>query len=111
MKGITLLGKFLNNNLKTVKLVQNTQMIYYLYDYKTKYLVGIDKAICSSIVMEIENNTIREIFFFTNPDGEVSPEKDLDENLKVLDGFDWRINEKINDKSKIFDKIGSFLTH
>ena len=103
MKGITLLGKFLNNNLKTVKLVQNTQMIYYLYDDKTKDLIGIDKAICSSIVMEIENNAIREIIFFTNPEGEVSPEKDLDENLKILNGFDWRINEKINDKSKIFD--------
>jgi len=103
IKGITLLGKFLNNNLNKVQLIQNTQMVYYLYDDQTKKLIGIDKAICSSIVMDIKNNAIREITFYTDPEGEVSPEKDLDENLKILNGFDWRINEKINDKSKIFD--------
>lgn len=103
MKGITLLGKFYKNNLKTVNLIQNTEMVYYLYDDQTKELVGIDKAVCSSINMDIENNVIKEITFFTDPEGVVSPEKDLEENLKFLDGFNWRISEKIKNKNKLFD--------
>jgi len=105
MKGITLLGKFFKNNLETINLIQNTEMVYYLYDDQTKELVGIDKAICSSINMDIEDNVIKEITFFTDPEGEVSPEKDLEENLKFLDGFNWRINERIQNKSNLFDEL------
>ena len=79
-------------------------MIYYWYDEKTKDLIGIDKAICSSIIMEIENNNIKEITFFTNPEGEVYPEKEMELNLKVLNGFNWRIQEKIEKKEELFIK-------
>ena len=104
MKGIKLFGKFQKNELKTIELIQNTEMIYYLYDEKTKDLIGIDKAICSSIIMEIENNNIKEITFFTNPEGEVYPEEEMELNLKVLNGFNWRIEEKIEKKEEIFIK-------
>tara|TARA_X000000368_G_C23044138_1_gene718366 strand:+ start:800 stop:2374 length:1575 start_codon:yes stop_codon:yes gene_type:complete len=104
MKGIKLFGKFHENELKTIELIQNTEMIYYLYDEKTKDLIGIDKAICSSIIMEIENNNIKEITFFTNPEGEVYPEEEMESNLKVLNGFNWRIKEKIETKEEIFIK-------
>jgi len=104
MKGIKLFGKFYENELKTIELIQNTEMIYYLYDEKTKDLIGIDKAICSSIIMEIENNNIKEITFFTNPEGEVYPEKEMELNLKVLNGFNWRIQEKIEKKEELFIK-------
>ena len=104
MKGINLFGKFKDNELKTIELVQNTEMIYYLYDDDTNELIGIDKAICSSIIMEINNNTIKEITFITNPEGEVYPEKDIELSFKILNGFNWRINEKITKKEEIFIK-------
>jgi hypothetical protein len=101
MKGIDLYGKFEENELKKLKLNRNTEMIYYLYDEDTNELVGIDKAICSSIEMIINNNKIEEIIFFTNPEGKVYPEEDLEVNEKVLNGFNWRINEKILNKNEI----------
>ena len=104
MKGINLFGKFQNNELKTIELIQNTEMIYYLYDDNTNDLIGIDKAICSSIIMEIENNTIKEITFITNPEGEVFPEDEMEISLKILNGFNWRISEKITKKEEIFIK-------
>ena len=54
--------------------------------------------------MEINNNTIKEITFITNPEGEVYPEKDIELSLKILNGFNWRINEKITKKEEIFIK-------
>ena len=104
IKGINLFGKFQKNELKTIELIQNTEMIYYLYDDNTKDLIGIDKAICSSILMQIENNNIKEIIFTTNPEGEVFPEEEMELNLKILNGFNWRISEKIKNKEELFIK-------
>ena len=101
MKGIDLYGKFEKNELQKLKLNRNTEMIYYLYDEDTNELVGVDKAICSSIEMIINNNKIDEIIFFTHPEGKVYPEEDLEVNEQVLNGFNWRINEKILNKNEI----------
>ena len=78
-------------------------MIYYLYDEESKELIGIDKAICSSILMTINNNKINEIIFYTNPEGKVYPETELQINEKILNGFNWRINEKILNKENLIN--------
>ena len=98
MKGINLFGKFIDNKLQRIDLKQNTEMIYYLYDEKTMELIGIDRAICSSISIKMIENKIKEITFFTNPEGDVYPEEEMESNLKILNGFNWRIDEKINYK-------------
>ena len=52
------------------------------------------------------NNEINEISFYISPDGEVSPEDQIDKNLRKLKGFLWRENEKpetIEDLFKIND--------
>ena len=103
MKGINLFGKFSNNELKLISLVQNTEMIYYLYDEKTSELIGVDKAICSSISMSIEGNNIKDISFFTNPMGKIYPEDEIEVNEKILNGFIWRIDEKIYKIEDLFD--------
>ena len=76
-------------------------MLYYLYDEETNELIGIDKAICSSIEMIIVENQIDEIIFYTNPEGKVYPEKELQINEKILNGFNWRIIERIKNKAEI----------
>ena len=103
MKGIDLFGNFRDNELEKIRLDRNTEMIYFLYDEETKELIGIDKAICSSILMTITNNKIDEIIFYTNPEGKVYPEKELEINEKILNGFNWRIDEKILNKKNLIN--------
>jgi len=103
MKGIDLFGNFKDNELEKIRLNRNTEMIYYLYDEESKELIGIDKAICSSILMTINNNKIDEIIFYTNPEGKVYPEMELEINEKILNGFNWRINEKILNKENLIN--------
>ena len=67
-------------------------------------LVGINKTICSSIKMDFNNNEIEKISFYISPDGKLKPEKLIDENLRELDGFLWRINEKPNTINDLFKK-------
>jgi len=98
-----LFGNFRDNELEKIRLDRNTEMIYFLYDEETKELIGIDKAICSSILMTITNNKIDEIIFYTNPEGKVYPEKELEINEKILNGFNWRIDEKILNKKNLIN--------
>ena len=91
MKGIDLFGNFRDNELEKIRLDRNTEMIYFLYDEETKELIGIDKAICSSILMTITNNKIDEIIFYTNTEGKVYPEKKLEIKEKLVKDCKWRI--------------------
>jgi len=102
-KGVNLYGKFIENELKIIDLVRNTEVIYYMYNDDNE-LIGIDKTICSKIRLEMDNNDIEDITFFVNPDGTIFPDKDLPPEGRKLKGFIWRGDERIYSKDEIFDE-------
>ncbi|MEM7379816.1 MAG: OstA-like protein [Bacteroidota bacterium] len=102
-KGKDLFGKFIENELKLVDLIKNTEVIYYMYN-DDQELVGINKTICSKIRMTLVESDIEDITFITDPDGDIFPEKDLPENSRKLKGFVWRGDERIRSKDDIFDE-------
>lgn len=102
-KGKNLLGKFIENELKIIDLIQNTEVIYYVYN-DDEELVGIDKTICSKIRLLMANSDIEDITFFVNPDGDIFPETDLPPESRKLKGFVWRGDERILTKDGIFDE-------
>ncbi len=102
-KGKDLFGKFIDNELKIVDLVKNTEVIYYMYNDDNE-LIGINKTICSAINMTLDNSDIEQITFITDPDGDIFPEKDLPPNSRKLKGFIWRGDERIRSKDDIFDE-------
>lgn len=101
-KGVNLYGKFIENELKIIDLVKNTEVIYYLYNDDDE-LVGIDKTICSKIRLLMNNSDIEDITFFVNPEGDIFPENDLPVESRKLKGFIWRGEERIYSKEDIFD--------
>lgn len=101
-KGKDLFGKFIEDELKIIDLIKNTEVIYYMYD-DDGALIGINKTICSKIRLEMEKSDIEQITFFTNPDGDIFPEKDLPESSRILKGFQWRGEERIRSKDELFD--------
>ena len=102
-KGKDLFGKFIDNELKIVDLVKNTEVIYYMYN-DDEELIGINKTICSKIRMTLDQSDIDEITFYIDPDGDIFPEKDLPLNSRKLKGFIWRGDERIMTKDDIFDE-------
>lgn len=101
MKGIDLFGKFKDNKLNIIDLIKNTESIYYMYN-DNQELVGIEKAICSKIRLEIENNEIQNIIRYIKPESEIYPETDLPQNARLLKGFKWRGDEEIKSLEDIF---------
>jgi len=101
--GKDLFGKFIENELKIIDLVKNTEVIYYMYN-DDQELIGIDKTVCSKIRLLMANSDIEDITFFVNPDGDIFPDKDLPEESRKLKGFIWRGDERILSKDEIFDE-------
>ena len=97
MKGIRLFGKIVDNELSKIKIDKNAELIYYMYDDNYD-LIGIDKAIASSILISFKDNGIDDIMFLNQPEGTLYPESKLEENEKKLFGFIDRFNERISEK-------------
>ncbi len=102
-KGVDLFGKFIDNELKIVDLVKNTEVIYYMYN-DDQELIGINKTICSAIRITFANNDVEDLTFITNPDGDIFPESELPPESRKLKGFIWRGDERLMTKDDIFDE-------
>ena len=101
MKGINLFGNFEDNELQTIDIVKNAEMVYYLYDDTTQELIGVDKAICSAMQLRMNENQIQSITFLTKPEGAVYPIEELPKDQQQLPGFYWRGDEMIRSKSDL----------
>jgi len=99
-KGINMYGKFVDDKMKQIDLVQNAEMIYYLYDEGE--LKGIDKGICSKIVLELEDNKITTATRMINAEGTTYPPDQFPENARLLPGFKWRGDDRILTVEELF---------
>ena len=100
MKGIKLYGKIIDNSIDRIKIDKNAELIYYMYDDNNE-LIGIDKAISSSILISFKEDEINDIIFLNQPEGTLYPEDKLEENEKILFGFIDRFKERILSKDKL----------
>lgn len=107
-KGKDLYGRFEDNELKQVELIKNAESIYYPYDGDNQ-LIGIDKKVCSRIVLFMANNDIQQIEFHSNVDGNIFPLSELPEESRLLRGFLWRGEERMLTPEDIFDDEDRFV--
>ena len=101
--GTELYGDFLGGALNELDVIKNTQVLYYLYSDSGE-LVGIDKTICSALNITFKENEIEDISFYVSPEGDVFPDKELDPNLRKLEGFLWREEERPKTLEDLFKK-------
>ena len=101
--GTELYGDFLDGALNELDVIKNTQVLYYLYSDSGE-LVGIDKTICSALNITFKENEIEDISFYVSPEGDVFPDKELDPNLRKLEGFLWREEERPKTLEDLFKK-------
>ncbi len=94
VKGERLIGLFTNNQLDTINIIKNTQVIYFSRNDKQE-LVGINDTKCSSIQMYLEEQQIVGIKFLTKVTGKLTPPSQFPENARILKGFNWRGEERL----------------
>jgi lipopolysaccharide export system protein LptA len=107
LKGKNMYGKFKNNNLESLDVVGNSQVVFFLRDENEK-LIGITKMSSSkNIFITMKNNEIVLIDFNEKPEGKTYPPSKflkLKDTDKLLKGFVWRADERPLTKDDIFIK-------
>ena len=101
MKGQRLIGLFTNNELDTVNINKNAEVIFYSRNDK-KELVGINNTVSSSIQLYLENQKIVGVRFIKKANGKVYPPSKFPPNARQLPGFKWRGDERLFKKTDLF---------
>jgi lipopolysaccharide export system protein LptA len=93
VKGRNMTAFFNDNKLQRVNVDGNGQSIYFATEGDTT-LIGMNKVICSDMVIKFNENKVNDILFLKQPDANFVPPHELLEPEKRLKGFTWRIEEK-----------------
>ena len=89
IKGRNMIGYFnTDNKMQKVKVTGNGQTIYYGREDDGKY-IGVNKAICSDIILYLDSNHIDKITFLNKPDATLYPIDELPQNELILKNFKW----------------------
>jgi lipopolysaccharide export system protein LptA len=101
VKGKELTGLFVDNELYQVDVIKNTETIYFSRNEEQE-LLGINKTLSSSIKILFENKEIRDIYYYKQVEGTLTPPEDFPPNARELTGFNWRGEEQLLQKSDLF---------
>ncbi|MDX5346547.1 MAG: LPS export ABC transporter periplasmic protein LptC [Hymenobacteraceae bacterium] len=93
IKGRDMVALFSESKLRRLDVNGNGESIYFALEGDTA-VTGMNKAICSDMILQFDNNKIQSISFLVNPDASFIPPHELNETDKRLEGFTWRIEEK-----------------
>jgi lipopolysaccharide export system protein LptA len=103
IKGKTIQGVFNHDSIRKVYVNGNGQSIYYTGD-EGKAKEGLNKIVCSNIVLTFKKNKVDDILFLKKPEGSLFPIQDITEENSRLDGFHWNIEKRPQDKNNLIVK-------
>jgi lipopolysaccharide export system protein LptA len=92
IKGKKITAYFSDNKIQTVDVYGNGESIYFATE-KDTVLVGMNKVICSNMLMRFKENKLKNISFLTKPDALFIPPHEILAPDARLKGFRWRISE------------------
>lgn len=102
IKGRKVFGKFNRESaLSKVYVNGNGQTIYYPEDEQTGDYIGMNKAVCSNILVRLRENKIRTITFLTKPDATLHPLAEATPENSRLEGFTPRFEERPQSKEDL----------
>ncbi len=101
VSGERLIGLFTNNELDTINIIKNAQVIYFPRNDKQE-LIGINNTVSSSIQMYLEEQQITGIRFVKQAKGKIYPLSEFPENARLLPGFNWRGEERLYEVNDLF---------
>lgn len=103
IKGRKLYGKFVNNDLRYVNIIGNSEVIQFVRN-ENEELIGINKTTSSEIHFIIKDGAIQNAKFLNQAEGETFPPSNLPKNVRKLRGFNWREDERPLTKEDIFKR-------
>ena len=100
VKGKRLIGLFENNELNSVDVIKNAEVINYLRNEQQE-LIGIQKGKSGSINLKIDG-LYKIVTFIKQVDGHIYPEDQFPKNETKFRGFIWRDDERPKSVDDLF---------
>jgi len=88
VKGRNMIGYFKNNELYKVKVLGNSETVYFARE-EDHSLIGITKVLSSDMLIFVEKNKFKSITYINEPKGGTYPEKEVSPYDLKLKGFLW----------------------
>src|SRR5690606_2618427 len=86
VKGDILIGLFTENELDTINIDRNAEVIFYTRNDEDE-LIGINHTRSSAIQITLKEEEIETIRFIRQAYGKLYPESEFPENARILRGF------------------------
>jgi lipopolysaccharide export system protein LptA len=90
IKGRRMRAEFGNNELKRVYVQGNGESIYFALDEKTGDLTGMNKIVCSNMVIRFLASKVNNVSFYVKPEANFIPPQELKVEDTKLSGFTWK---------------------
>ncbi len=103
IRGRDMVAYFNDNELSKIRVLGNAQTIYYVRE-EDGYLVGIDVAEASSMLIRVKDNDIQSITYQSKVNEDMFPEEKLSKEQTTLKNFSWQDTLRPVSKEDIFRK-------
>ena len=101
IRGKNMVAYFVKNELARINVDGNAQTIYFVRE-EDGFLIGVDIAESSNMVIRIKNSEINSISYMQNVDKDMFPENELTEEQTTLKDFSWQADLRPINKWDIF---------
>lgn len=93
IKGRMITGIMKERKVSHMHVIGNAEAIYYVQDDEDAY-IGVNKSICSSMLILFDEQQIKDIYYFREPTSSMNPMEEVDHVSLRLEGFRWRDDER-----------------
>lgn len=100
IKGRNIFGYFAEEDLRKIVAIGNGESIYFGKDDANRY-IGVNKMLCSEIIILMSNQKFHRITFKNIPDSEFQPMKGINLNDYQLKDFEWQYNDRPQSKDDL----------
>ncbi len=94
LKGTNMTGFFEENKIVSLNVDGNSESIFFALDDEDKSLTGVNKILCSSMVIRFVDNRADNMSFYVKPEASFIPPHELEEPDTRLKGFNWREEDR-----------------
>ncbi len=101
IKGRDIMAIFEEGELRRMNVQGNAESVYYAQDESGGY-IGVNKIICSEMLMYFGNNAIDGIRFYAEPKANLIPMQQAKHSELRMPGFRWEVRKRPKTRDDVF---------
>ncbi|MDN5200475.1 OstA-like protein [Fulvivirgaceae bacterium BMA10] len=94
IKGREMVAHFLENKIDQIDVFGNAESIFFAPTEADTILLGLNKTVCSNMIIDFKEGDMNSIKTFVNPDASLIPPHEIQAPDTRLKGFKWRAEDR-----------------